>query len=133
HVPDGEVAERHRRSERQAGLVADTLLGGGCSIAGGIKARDGMTPLVDHPSMNVCKQPERRSTSRAQFDAVEGRLCYRTKAAIAPLGGIHRSKFPLVFAALKIFVRSAFDKAIEAAGCFLQLFAIDPELRRQLQ
>ena len=92
-----------------------------------------MTPLVDHPSMNVCKQPDRRPTSRAQFDALEGRLCYRTKAAIDTLGGIHRSKFPLVFAALKIFVRAVFHKAIEAAGRFLQLFAIDPELRRQLQ
>ena len=53
HMPDGEVAERHRRSKRQAGLVADTMLGGGGDIARGVKARNGMTPLVDHLSSNV--------------------------------------------------------------------------------
>ena len=79
-----------------------------------------MTPLVDHPSMNVCKQADRRPTSRAQFDAVKGRLCYPTKAAIDTLGGIRRSKFPLVFAAVKIIVPTGLRKTIEATDRFFQ-------------
>jgi hypothetical protein len=87
HVPDSEVAERHRRGKRQAGLVADTVLGGGGDIAGGVEARNGMTPLVDHLSSNVCQQADRRATSRMQLDAVERRLFDRSQAAIGARRG----------------------------------------------
>ena len=64
HMPDGEVAERHRRGERQARLVADAMLGGGCDIASGIEARNGMTPLMDYLSSTICEQADRRAASR---------------------------------------------------------------------
>src|SRR5271166_2268545 len=105
-MPDREVAERHRRSQRQAGLVAHTVLGGGCDVARGIEARNGMTPLVDHPPSNVREQADRRAASRAQLDAVEGRLFDGSEAAIGALCGVRGSEFPLVLAAVKIIVRA---------------------------
>jgi hypothetical protein len=97
------------------------MLGGGCSIAGGIEAGNGMTSLVDHLSMNVCEQADRRATSWTQLYAVEGRLFDRSEAAIGAVRGCRGSEFPLIFTSVEILVRAGLDETVEAADCSLQL------------
>jgi hypothetical protein len=94
------------------------MLGGGGDIAGGVKVRNGMTPLVDHLSPNVCQQADRRATSRMQLDAAERRLFDRSQAAIVARRGFRGSEFPLVFAAVKIIVRAGLHETVEAADRF---------------
>jgi hypothetical protein len=83
------------------------MLSGGGNIAGGVEARNGMTPLVDHLSPNVCQQADRRATSRMQLDAVERWLFDGPEAAIGVPCGFRGREFPLVFATVKIIVRAS--------------------------
>ena len=50
HIPDGKVAERHRRRGRQAGLVADTVFGRGGNVARGMETWNAVTPVMDRLS-----------------------------------------------------------------------------------
>ena len=68
-----------------------------------------------------------------QLDAVKGRLLNRSETAIAAPSGRRRRELPLVFAAMKIFVRAGSHKAVEAPDSLLQLAVIDPEFCRQLR
>src|SRR5262249_21368847 len=110
-------------SERQAGLIADALLGGSCSVAGGVEARNRVTPLVDHSSMDVGEQANRGAPGRMQLDAVKRRVRDGSEAAIdiAIRRGCRSGEFPLVFAAMKIIVHAGRHKSVEAADCFRQL------------
>src|SRR5271166_5144308 len=107
------------------------MLGGGRDIAGGVEARNGMTPLVDHLPSNVCQQADRRATSRMQLDAKERRLFNCPEAPISR--GCRGGEFPLVFAAVKIIIPAGLHKTVEAANGFLEVVAIDREFRRQFR
>jgi hypothetical protein len=51
-----QIPERHTRSERMAGLIADTVLGVGGDVADSVQTGDRVSALVDDLSMDVGKQ-----------------------------------------------------------------------------
>jgi hypothetical protein len=56
---DGEAAERHGRSQRPLGLVADALLGNGRRISGPKETWNGTPSLVDHLPVDIRQQADR--------------------------------------------------------------------------
>src|SRR5438132_14024866 len=103
-MSDREVAEGYRGGKRQASLVADAMFGGGGDIAGCVEARDGMTPLVDHPSSAVRQQANRGSAGRMQLDAVEWRFFDGPETGIGTPRSFRGRELPLVIATMKIVV-----------------------------
>src|SRR6516164_6221171 len=129
---DGEITERHCRSQRQPSLIADALLGCGGSISRSVEPRNRTTPLTDHPRVHIGQQPGRRAACWVQLDAIERWFCDGTETAVA---GLLRSggELPLVLTAMKILIHTACGKAVEAANCLLQPIGVYAQHRGELR
>src|SRR5262245_61083835 len=102
HVADREIAEGHRRGERESGLVADAVLGRRRDIARGIEARDRPPALMDHLSVAAGEEPDRGRAGRMKRDAVERRLLDGAEACVDAARPLGRGKLPLILAAMEI-------------------------------
>src|SRR6516225_9324481 len=129
HVADRQVAECHRRGERQAGLIADSVLSCGRDIAGSVEPGNGMAPLMNDLAAAVDPQSDGRRTGRMQFDPIERRLLDRTEAGIGATRRFRSSKFPLVLAAMEVFIEAGLREAVKTLNLIDQAIAVDPELR----
>src|SRR2546430_13968205 len=96
HVARREVTERHRRAEREAGLIADAIFGVRRIVAGGIEAGDRRAALIDHPRTGIGDEPGRRESARMQLDAVERRNAQGAEAGI-DIALVGARRLPLVF------------------------------------
>src|SRR6516164_567982 len=116
---DGEITERHCRSQRQPSLIADALLGCGGSISRSVEPRNRTTPLTDHPRVHIGQQPGRRAACWVELDAIERWFFDGTETAVA---GLLRSggELPLVLTAMKILIHTARGKAVETTNRLLQ-------------
>src|SRR5882762_7323035 len=103
-MPDREIAERHRRCEREAGLIADAVLCGRCDIAGRVEPGDRPPPLVDDLAVVVGEEADGSGAGRMQLDAIERRLLNGPEAGIVAARCLRGSKLPLVLAAVEIVV-----------------------------
>src|SRR6516225_7166538 len=131
-MPDGEITERHCRSQRQPSLVADALLGCGGGISRSVEPRNRTTPLMDHPRVHIGQQPSRGTACWVQLDAIERWFFDGTETTVA---GLLRSggELPLVLTAMKILIHTARGKAVEAANRLLQAIGVYAQHRGELR
>src|SRR5437016_2215240 len=114
HMANCEVAERHRRGERQAGLITDAVLGRGRDIAGSVQAGDRTAPLMNDLSATVRQKTNRSGAGRMQLDAVEWRLLDGPERRVGSSSRLGRGELPLILAAVEILVLTALREAVEA-------------------
>src|SRR4051794_19671898 len=112
-MPDCEIAERHGRCEREAGLIADAVLGGRCDIAGRVEPGDRPPPLMDDLAIVVGEEADGSGAGRMQLDAIERRLLNGAEASIAAARRLRGSKLPLVLAAVEVGVCPRARKVVE--------------------
>ncbi len=128
---DGEIAERHRGGEVEAGLIAGAHLGARRRNAAGIEACDRPLPLMHDLPMAVGKQARGIADARMQLDAVEGRLLDRSEPGRLARALLPARQAPFAFTAMKVVVGAGPRKAIEALHRVHERFGIDRKLCRQ--